>query len=665
MVSLGAPGSDLLAGADRERFSSRFQQDLEFFRLLLLLFNKACPVRNLDLVWSERDPSGAFRVRHLGTTEALSAPWSGLLGVQCANPHPEFCNLINDWGRREAESCAVSDAAAEEVVKRTGRPYVYECRFGLTDIAVPVIVNGQHIATLFTGQVLRRPPSERKFARIAKAASRVGYVDLDRLAQAYWKLPVVSNEDIRTTVQIVEAFAEWLARSWSRIREVVGEERRKQREMDLARKEVAYLALESLPRDTIEVRRLMGRLGIHRPLNRVLVVKLQARDGSGSFEEELLHEVQLTSALQAVEDACEAHGNATFAALPSGEICVFFHDPPQRGLASGDAYARALANRLHHGIRERCRARVRIGIGDRQEGWRVLKESYREACAALIGSDEDIVCYRPLETPLGEPYRTALEISRLLAAGNLGEAREQAASLAAWIVRSQESERDLGSLRLFLTSTLQTIGLTARERGCQASAVDRIQKNALAAFGRASGVREMVAAWRKWFAALIEEAALLQSGKRKKIAVRACQLVMERLESGDDLHELCAKTVAAEMGVSRSHFSRIFKQETGQTFASYLTAKRMELAQRLLLDPAYNVSQVAERCGYKDTSYLAKVFRRFLGCSPMEFCRDPSAALQRRSGRAAATTGESSVTSPCGLGADAFGQRESGTRNCD
>jgi len=186
--------------------------------------------------------------------------------------------------------------------------------------------------------------------------------------------------------------------------------------------------------------------------------------------------------------------------------------------------------------------------------------------------------------------------------------------------------------------------LHARERGCQASAVDRIQKNALAGFERASSIREMAAAWRKWFAASIEEAALLQSGKRKKIVVRACRLVTERLQSASGLHELCAKTVAAQIGLSRSHCNRIFKQETGETFARYyLIAKRIEPAQRLLLDPACNVSQVAERCGYKDASYLAKVFRRFLRCSPMESCRDPAAYILSR------TTGSSQGETPRGF----------------
>ncbi|MCS7314530.1 MAG: helix-turn-helix domain-containing protein [Bryobacterales bacterium] len=629
MLDLNPPGSELLAGAERVRFRAHFQQDLEFFRVLMVLFNKANPIRNLDLIWSERDPSGASRMRSFGTTEAMDAPCSQLLGTPGKNPHPEFCNLINDWGRRKAESCGVSDAAAAEVVKRTGRPYVYECRFGLTDIAVPVVADGRHIATLFTGQVLREPPTEQSFARVARAASALGYVDLERLAEAYRKLPVVSEEDIRTTTQIVEAFAQWLARCWSRIREIVSEERRKHRERALARKELAYLALQGLPPNRTEVRRLMSRLGIERTPNRVLLIRMEPPE-SGPPEEELLHEVQSTSALQAVEDVCETHGDLSFADLPSGEICVFFHDPGQQSGGAGAGYARSLAYRLRHSIRERCQARIRIGVGNRHEGWQGLRESYREACSALMHSEEDFVTYHPAEPSLEEPYRIALELPQLLTNGSLAKARECASSVADAIARAEDSAEELAALRLFLASTLQSICFSARELGCPRRTVQTIQKDALEAFHRASNPPEMARAWVKWCGLLMDEIGLLESGRRRKIVARACRLVTERLESGCGAHRLCAKTVAAELGLSRSHFSRLFKQETGQTFAAYLTARRLELAQKLLLDPTYNVSQVSERCGYKDVSYLAKLFRRFLGCSPLQFCRDPAAVLARQ-----------------------------------
>jgi len=72
--------------------------------------------------------------------------------------------------------------------------------------------------------------------------------------------------------------------------------------------------------------------------------------------------------------------------------------------------------------------------------------------------------------------------------------------------------------------------------------------------------------------------------------------------------------------------SRTFKRETGRTFEHYLAEKRVEYARRLLLDPLNNVSDVAHKCGFVDASYFARVFRKFAGCSPSEYCQAPMKA---------------------------------------
>lgn len=621
MATLGVPGSNLLAPSERRQFVVEFEQDLEFFRLLLLLFNKACPIRNLDLVWSEQEASGRFRVRHLGTTEALTTPWSRLLRLYSRNPHPEFCNIINDWGRREADSCAISDKAAEDVVRRTGQPYVYQCRFGLTDIAVPVVAGGEHIATLFTGQVLREPPSAEGFARVARAASRLGYVDLARLEEAYWKLPVVSEEDVRNTVGIVQAFAKYLGISWLRLRQIVREQRRRERELALARKEFAYLALEGVAQDRAEIKRLARQLGLSRLPNRVLVVKVQA--GSEVEQDSLSHEVESTSALQAVEEVCEAQENATCARLPSRGICIFFHDPQERGSRLADMYARSFASRVLHSIRERCTAGARVGVGGRHWGWEGLRKSYQEACAALARVEDEIALSLAPEPTLEELYRMAWEIPRMLLAGHLGQARACVASLSVLAGETDAAAADPRAVRLFLSSALQSICLAARELGCQKQVLETIQQNAVQALANAGHCAEIEEAWRNWALAVIDEVALLRCGRRKKIVERACRFIEQHVQAGTIPQQLSAKTIAARLGVSLSHFSRIFKRETGQTFETYLIGKRVELAKRLLLDPTYSVCQVAERCGYRDASYLAKVFRKAVGCTPSQFCQDP------------------------------------------
>jgi hypothetical protein len=160
-----APGSDLLPDSEKLLFIEQFEKDIGFLQQFFLLVSRSLPIRNVDLVWVEDGPAGRASLRHLGITEALYRPTSRLIGCQEQNPHSSFCRVISDDGRHEPESCGLSDKAAEELIRQTGKSQVYRCHFGLIDVAVPVMMNGKHIATLFTGQVLREPPSREGFCK--------------------------------------------------------------------------------------------------------------------------------------------------------------------------------------------------------------------------------------------------------------------------------------------------------------------------------------------------------------------------------------------------------------------------------------------------------------------------------------------------------------------
>ena len=77
---------------------------------------------------------------------------------------------------------------------------------------------------------------------------------------------------------------------------------------------------------------------------------------------------------------------------------------------------------------------------------------------------------------------------------------------------------------------------------------------------------------------------------------------------------------AAELcNVSQAHLTRIFHEETGQTPLQYLTRIRVEYALFLLLNTQDSVESIAVACGFLNRNYFAKVFRRYLGCSPTEY----------------------------------------------
>ena len=626
--SLGsAPGSDLLPPAERHLFIEQFERDLQFFQLLFLLINRSCAIQNVDLVWVEGGSSDRSRIRHLGTTEALASPCSRLLGFQKQNPHPFFCNIINNYGRHDTESCGVSDKAAEDVVRQTGKAHVYRCNFGLIDIAVPVMLNGQHVATLLTGQVLLAPPTHEGFVQIAKDVAKLSYVDVRQLEAAYWQVPVVNEADIQTATEILQTLADFLANSWLRLTEALKERRRKDRELQLSRKEFAYLALEWGDADrakvsTEEIAEIMQRIGFTRPPNRVLVVKIQAG------EEGHDHKFSLTGAVpavtQTIEELCDKLNNVAAARLWMSSICVFFNDPKTSLDRSREFYAHRLATKILHAVSERCDLGVRIGIGNSKDDWRNLVESYREACLALAASEKTVATYQKPAGSLEELSRHTEDLCRLISERKLEEARTAVASLPVLVSRRLGSDSgDFAVAALFFASALEAVCFTARKLGCDGASVASLCDAANAELKRASNIFQMHEAWLRFAGHLLEEVARLYSGKRQKIVERACRMVDYSLERSATAHKVSISEVAAELGMSDSHISRMFRRETGQTFEQFLIGKRIELAKRLLLDPLNKVSEVARRCGFSDPSYFARVFRKVLGCSPGEYCENP------------------------------------------
>ena len=88
---------------------------------------------------------------------------------------------------------------------------------------------------------------------------------------------------------------------------------------------------------------------------------------------------------------------------------------------------------------------------------------------------------------------------------------------------------------------------------------------------------------------------------------------------------LSMQSVCAEVGISQTYLSRLFRKYSDTTFNAYLTRCRMEAAMRLLREkPEYLLRDVATCVGYDDSSYFTKVFHQYTGQTPSQFVERPS-----------------------------------------
>lgn len=85
--------------------------------------------------------------------------------------------------------------------------------------------------------------------------------------------------------------------------------------------------------------------------------------------------------------------------------------------------------------------------------------------------------------------------------------------------------------------------------------------------------------------------------------------------------DISLRALAAECGLSRSHFVRAFRASMGQAPHQWLLQRRIERAKTLLQGAGHTIADVALACGFADQSHFTRVFTRTVGNSPGAWCR--------------------------------------------
>lgn len=82
--------------------------------------------------------------------------------------------------------------------------------------------------------------------------------------------------------------------------------------------------------------------------------------------------------------------------------------------------------------------------------------------------------------------------------------------------------------------------------------------------------------------------------------------------------------MAARCGMSASHFKQMFRRTTGVPVHRYVIQRRVERAQRMLLDTTLTIAEIALATGFAHQSHLALHMRRTLGVAPAALRSRPS-----------------------------------------
>ncbi len=133
----------------------------------------------------------------------------------------DICTKFHRVNTVTEARCIESDTYIKHHLE-AGKPYVsYTCAHGLTDVASPIVVAGQHVAQVMTGQLFLREPDIEFFRQQAR---RFGF-DEDAYLKALMEVPVITEEKLDAIMKFLAQLAQFLAdMGFKRLKEMEAQE---------------------------------------------------------------------------------------------------------------------------------------------------------------------------------------------------------------------------------------------------------------------------------------------------------------------------------------------------------------------------------------------------------------------------------------------------------
>jgi AraC-like DNA-binding protein/ligand-binding sensor protein len=580
------------------------------------------------------DPSQGPRVNTGGALVQLQPVGADTPGRTSPSPSTHFCDLVHGFGAHEETTCARSDKPAKERCRATGRSQVYPCHVGLTDIAVPVVCEGRYLGTLFSGQVVTAPPSAEGFARVKEALEGQPHIDMARLEEAYYRVPVVTTAQLAAMVRMLEVFARYLGNAWKRL-EIMSEfQRMRERELALDRRELAEMLLagqvgSGAPGNLESLRALARNVGLERFPDRVLVLRLQTAMEQAQEPLAPMRTVELGAAgavggnltlvrvAHLIEDRCQSWPNTLATEVTPGEMCIF---TAQRSRTPGNE--RMLLDEMAQTLLRIARAQgfplARVGISSLHQQTTGLLRAYHEAASALESGHSTVNWFEALPESEKQP---AQALGRVLKALQLADPAAITAAVREFLAAAAPAATTVAQLqqaRGLLTWACEHLARELSTMGTSAAPVNAAKERAVQIIVGSPSSFAMAEAFRGYVDKLRQQVVQMFSQREEKIVSETHRLVREL---GPE--KVTIQDIARDLKLSAGHLGRVYSRTTGHTLEDYLIRQRLEMGKRLLLDPRLHVAEVADLCGFCNPAYFASVFKKHMHCTPRAYASQP------------------------------------------
>lgn len=114
---------------------------------------------------------------------------------------------------------------------------------------------------------------------------------------------------------------------------------------------------------------------------------------------------------------------------------------------------------------------------------------------------------------------------------------------------------------------------------------------------------------------IIERELFFEKPKPKSDYVKKIEQIIEEKYN----ENITAQQTAAKVNLSYSHMAKLLRDECGTNFGEMLLKHRIDAAKRLLLITNLNITDIALKVGFTDSSYFIKRFGERVGTTPLKY----------------------------------------------
>lgn len=125
----------------------------------------------------------------------------------------------------------------------------------------------------------------------------------------------------------------------------------------------------------------------------------------------------------------------------------------------------------------------------------------------------------------------------------------------------------------------------------------------------------------------IQKEYVFDYAKRMKHIQKKTSLSLHTSQAMDyvynHLHSfMTIEDIATAIGINETYLSKLFIKETGQSLSAYIRKKRIQTAQNMLVYSNYSCAEIAQYLAFSSSSHFSSVFKEETGMTPLKYRRE-------------------------------------------